>query len=192
MVFQCKHLILIVLYMICGPRAEYFSQSPIHFEHSSSREDENPKASQILEVCKAVLRRSILVESASLLTTAPQGIHRALTLLDPGLDDELFVLLQRIRDGQQVVIDLGFKRPVTRRISGSSWKYSSLSRSSMVRMASAKCARNFAFYRLGRRDVEIESPVSCVPTLVDALFDFGRVMPLRKSTLKIFLAERLK
>ena len=109
MVFQRKHLILIVLYMIFGPRVEYSSQSPIHFEHSSSREDQNPKASQILEVCKGILRGSILVEGSSLLTTAPEGINRALTFLDPGLDDKLFVLLQGIGDGEQVLIDLGFK-----------------------------------------------------------------------------------
>jgi hypothetical protein len=54
----------------------------------------------------------IVVEASSLLTTAtPESINSALALFDPGPDDELFVLLQGVGDGQQVIVDLGFKLP---------------------------------------------------------------------------------
>jgi hypothetical protein len=71
-------------------------------------EDKNSKACQIFQACQGVPGGLIVVEARSLFA-APQSINRALTLLDPGFNDELFVLFQGVCDWQQLVVDLGFK-----------------------------------------------------------------------------------
>jgi hypothetical protein len=52
----------------------------------------------------------IVVKACSLLAAAsPESINRALAFLDSGFDNELFVLFECIGNGQQVIVDLGFK-----------------------------------------------------------------------------------
>jgi hypothetical protein len=74
------------------------------------RKRKHPNAREVFQTGERVELGPIAIEGRSFLSTT-QFFDRTLAILNSGLDDQLRVLIQLLRNREQVVSNLGFKLP---------------------------------------------------------------------------------